>query len=1052
MDRPEPGLVKWSANASVDAFVHINLQHRVVHLYEPTGHARKGHFDYKHLSKHDDFPPLTTYDWSPAHPGLLAVGTGSGLVNLLRIDDGSTAYLELGLKMSRTCQAVAFNTNGLLAVGLDRVRMDQSLHVWDVERLSRLDDQSKGFPSDSNSLIEPRYRLEPSVSVSSIKFFEDNPQTLVAGIKAQGLRIHDLREPGTAITFQTKCNNNLAIDYADQNYFASSALDHPGVMIWDRRCTSRSVVSQTYLQTIEEDDIPWGGALRLDRVIHTDYDPDLADSKHSLIRSLRYCRDQRGLLAVLSRSGQLTVLETHREIPNPPEIPRQDGPTLLHVHKSHEMDLSYRDNPKKNDRIVSFDWVTLASAAVRPRVLVLRENGAFDILEQPSKTADHVFKLVPWQTPHRGLEEGFPYHSLMKFEPGQASEMLGPLLAEQTLSQVPIFKKDDQDIEDVIDRMMKLSTASTIKVEHVNTAKKPLPQIFHRAPTVARKLKILRAFINSEYGSSEYLGEDFLCTAEEEFTGLSMAAGSSLSLASTNLDSCRERHEALLGTLVAADDLPPEAHCIIDHAMIYRAKERYLLDPVVNRALVSDDVWTRFVWDWIADAQTAAEDGGMVLGNTDLSFLGVHSVWTNDLGRNSSSRLATGSSLPDEAQWERIIGAYCKKHRLPKFEGTHTRKPHHRQLCLEICTWGDQDKNDANVPDQGGAPDVAAIVHTMAAARSLFKGNTKQAIQILKIASTAHPQLLFVSLSLQLMGRATKNAGKERLDFDGAVASKTDPYLRAISAIIATGDWSVVANQRSLPLADRAYVAVRNFSDDELTVWLREEVSLAKETGDIEGIVLTGITEAMVDIFARYVQKFNDFQTATLVLSISYPRYIDDIRCRAWRNAYRAHLQRHKLFFQRTKFEVESTKRSKRDGVPTLKLPSRQISLRCVYCDAETSLARQHAASAPTASALETRNPLLATSINAGVSCPNCGRHLPRCVVCLEVVGVPRSDRPEDKEETRMAGRFPTFCLRCEHVLHLDHARQWFARHTECPVPECRCRCNFRANPELDYH
>lgn len=193
MDRPEPGLVKWSANASVDAFVHINLQHRVVHLYEPTGHARKGHFDYKHLSKHDDFPPLTTYDWSPAHPGLLAVGTGSGLVNLLRIDDGSTAYLELGLKMSRTCQAVAFNTNGLLAVGLDRVRMDQSLHVWDVERLSRLDDQSKGFPSDSNSLIEPRYRLEPSVSVSSIKFFEDNPQTLVAGIKAQGLRIHDLR-------------------------------------------------------------------------------------------------------------------------------------------------------------------------------------------------------------------------------------------------------------------------------------------------------------------------------------------------------------------------------------------------------------------------------------------------------------------------------------------------------------------------------------------------------------------------------------------------------------------------------------------------------------------------------------------------------------------------------------------------------------------------------------------------------------------------------------------------------------------------------------------
>lgn len=194
MDRPEPGLVKWSPNSSVDSFVHINLQHRVVQLYEPTGYARKGRFDHEKLSRHDDFPPLTTYDWSPTHPGLLAVGTGSGIVNLLRIDDGSNAFVELGLKMTRTCQAVAFNTTGLLAVGLDRVRMDQSLHIWDVNRLSTLGKtHGKGFPQDLTGLSDPKHRLEPSVSISSIRFFEDSPQTLVAGIKAQGLRIHDLR-------------------------------------------------------------------------------------------------------------------------------------------------------------------------------------------------------------------------------------------------------------------------------------------------------------------------------------------------------------------------------------------------------------------------------------------------------------------------------------------------------------------------------------------------------------------------------------------------------------------------------------------------------------------------------------------------------------------------------------------------------------------------------------------------------------------------------------------------------------------------------------------
>lgn len=193
MDRPEPGLVKWSPNASVDSFVHINLQHRVVQLYEPTGHARNGRFDYAKVSRHDDFPPLTTYDWSPENPSLLAVGTGDGIVNLLRIDDNSNAYVEIGLKMARMCQAVSFNTTGLLAVGLDRVRLDQSLQVWDINRLSSAASQRVGFPDDLGTFTDPRYRLEPSVSVSSIKFFEDSPQVLVAGIRGQGVRIHDLR-------------------------------------------------------------------------------------------------------------------------------------------------------------------------------------------------------------------------------------------------------------------------------------------------------------------------------------------------------------------------------------------------------------------------------------------------------------------------------------------------------------------------------------------------------------------------------------------------------------------------------------------------------------------------------------------------------------------------------------------------------------------------------------------------------------------------------------------------------------------------------------------
>lgn len=1088
MDRPEPGLVKWSANAAVDSFVHVNLQHRVVQLYKPTGHAHKRQFDYAKLSRHDDFPSLTTYDWSPANPELLAVGTGSGVVNLLRIDDNSDAYVEIGLKMSRTCQAVAFNTTGLLTVGLDRVRMDQSLHVWDVNRLSASENRGRGFPSDAASLVEPRTRLEPSVSVSSLKFFEDSPQTLVAGIKSQGVRIHDLRDPTSVVTFHTKCNNNLAIDYADQNFFASSALDRPGVMIWDRRAISRPVASHTYVQAIDEDELPWGGALRLNQAIETNSDPLLAEGKHSLIRALRYCRDRRGLLAALSLTGQLKVLETNREMQSSGTA-SQAGPELLQVQRSHEMDVSYRDNSRRNDGIVSFDWVTLGSPALRPRLLVLRANGNFDILEQPSRTSDHVFNFVPWQAPHRGLEEGAPYQDVMQFEPAQTAEMLGAFLAEQTLSEVPIFGLKKEDVEERLRSALKDKPAVSVTVEHVDKMAAPLPASFEKVTSVAQKLRSLR----------KYVGDNQEASRTEQGGAVGPSRGSlhadngadNTWLASNSLGSCREMHEGLLGTLVAIRGLPREAQSVVDHTMLLRAKEKYLLDAATNRSVVSDDPWKMFVWDWIADAERAADNGGMLLGNMDLSYLGVHSIWTNDLGKNPSTRLAPGTTgTPDAAQWERAMALYCKKNRLPKFDGVPTKKPHHRQLCLEMCGWGDAQQHRAQGDDGGPAKaEYTTTVHTMVASRALFRGDTEQAIQILTRASAAHPELLFVSLALQLTGRGGRQTtGGQQLELDNAVASKTDPYLRAILSLIATGDWATVANQPSLPLAARAVAAVRNFDDDELTRWLSDQVALAAAHGDVEALVLAGISDAMVDVFARYVDKFHDVQTPALVLSMAHPRYLDDVRCRAWRNAYRAHLQRHRLFFHRTKFDVESTKRSKRDGVPTLRPPSRQIALRCVFCDAETALVGHGPApppppvatprpgpavgpgTAPTMAAaasatsppptstpaptpLETRNPLLATSIGAGISCPNCGRHLPRCVVCLEVVGVPRSNRPDDGRDAhaRVAGRFPTFCLRCEHVLHLDHTRQWFARHVECPVPECRCRCNFKANPELGY-
>lgn len=36
--------------------------------------------------------------------------------------------------------------------------------------------------------------------------------------------------------------------------------------------------------------------------------------------------------------------------------------------------------------------------------------------------------------------------------------------------------------------------------------------------------------------------------------------------------------------------------------------------------------------DIIEDAERAADDGGMTLVNMDLSYMGICSIWSNDLG------------------------------------------------------------------------------------------------------------------------------------------------------------------------------------------------------------------------------------------------------------------------------------------------------------------------------------------------------------------------------------------------------------------------------------
>lgn len=193
--------------------------------------------------------------------------------------------------------------------------------------------------------------------------------------------------------------------------------------------------------------------------------------------------------------------------------------------------------------------------------------------------------------------ENAPYHDLMQFEPTQTAEILGPLLTDRAVSDIPIFGPEKSEINERISETLRSSEISSATVEHVDEIARPLPDSFYKATTTAGKLRSIRAYIRDEQADQQ--AEDHQKAQEDGSKRLDNEANE-ISLASNSLGSCREIHESLLSTAANVKGLPREAQSVFEHSMLLRAKEKYLFDAATNRDVVSDDPWRRFLWDWVA--------------------------------------------------------------------------------------------------------------------------------------------------------------------------------------------------------------------------------------------------------------------------------------------------------------------------------------------------------------------------------------------------------------------------------------------------------------------
>ena len=339
--------------------------------------------------------------------------------------------------------------------------------------------------------------------------------------------------------------------------------------------------------------------------------------------------------------------------------------------------------------------------------------------------------------------------------------------------------------------------------------------------------------------------------------------------------------------------------------------------------------------------------------------------------------------------------------------------------------------------------------NTHAAALAMIHDQAKLAFQALRngTASATHREI-----SLALAG-FVKGSTDDIWDETVREIAKSsdDPYARAILALVSYGDWHDVLLETSLPLRDRIGVALMYLDDEELTQYIEETTSECVEQGDIEGIILTGLGEKAVPLFENYIIKFADLQTAVLAMALTTPRYFTDLRVGLWRDTYRSHLNAWRMFIPRVHFDVQCTKLSTLPGQrPLLPPPPRQITLRCNHCDQALDRNPDHA-SAPArtpapATSFGTHQGSIFGDIKSGSVCPKCGRHMPRCVICMMWLGTPDPHTRGGAAAAAAAekdpmSKFISMCRSCWHMSHGGHAQEWFAEHDVCPVPECECRC-----------
>lgn len=164
-----------------------------------------------------------------------------------------------------------------------------------------------------------------------------------------------------------------------------------------------------------------------------------------------------------------------------------------------------------------------------------------------------------------------------------------------------------------------------------------------------------------------------------------------------------------------------------------------------------------------------------------------------------------------------------------------------------------------------------------------------------------------------------------------------DAHFRIMLSYIVYNDWSDILEEEDIPLRERIAIALRFLEDKDLTQYLRTVASDCQAKGNIEGLIVTGLTQRGLNILQSYVDMTGDVQTAAILASYVCPGRLKDRRVDRWADAYRDLLDKWKLFHYRCQFDIDRGKIIK-DGISNgdiepMEWVQRQFLIRCNFCN-----------------------------------------------------------------------------------------------------------------------